>query len=706
MSIQTFSDLTDLIVAVKSKADAYDVVSFDMFDTLLVRRVADPDIVKNATTRYIDKLAKQQGIWSSIFLVDSLRNKIEKEHRASNGEEFPDHEANYDQFMPEVLKQHFGKLYSEALFSQVAEHEMQMESEMLVARQQFITLLNFLKEQGKRLFLLSDMYLPNHYLQRLLADKQMDEYFEAIVSSADSFNAKASGAAFPLLAQNYQLDKERWLHIGDHPWSDGEKPHEFGLDAVVLQDKQEFKRKKIVERYTFLAKKQPIWMGRCIQQIMLPMEAENIERSELYADGYQFFAYIFGTMLTQLKQKVDGYGIKKLYFCAREGWMLKKCWELMAPKLWPEEADQYELHYLYVSRLSLGKASRANAGLTILDIENALRPINNKDFTDVARVYGLDIEPLKPFLEKAKLTHESDISPLSRTGEKTVLLNFLCDDEEFQQEVKKQTQTSNEALCAYLREVGFLNNASEAQQIQQHQQERVALIDIGWVGTIQASLNQAISHCAAERPIIHGFFLASNATANFYPQTPHSQIEGLLYDDAKFSSITSLLTSCKDIFEEITRASHPTLLEYQAEQEKGKGYHLHFRSDQHESFTRELQQFEAYSDVHAGIFDGIERFAAALAVQNYNPAPLLDWCQVLLVGKLGLPKTKEIQRLKNQYHQDDFARQGAQRQVHKHIQKQLNREQTIWTVPPSFKYNNVFAKLRLLNRFIKQVRRR
>ena len=199
--------------------------------------------------------------------------------------------------MPEILKKHFGKEYNDALFKQVAEHEMQMESEMLVARQDFIALLAFLKEQNKRLFLLSDMYLPNHYLQRLLADKALDHYFEAIISSADSFKAKASGAAFPLLAENHQLDKTRWIHIGDHPWSDGEKPAEFGLNAFVLTDKQEIKRKKIAERYDFLAKKQSLWAGRYLQQILLPMEAENIERSELYADGYQFFSYIFGTML-------------------------------------------------------------------------------------------------------------------------------------------------------------------------------------------------------------------------------------------------------------------------------------------------------------------------------------------------------------------------------------------------------------------------
>lgn len=708
MSIQTFSSVAQLASSIHESIDSFDVVSFDMFDTLLVRRVFDPDMVKNATTRYIDNIARQKGLWSSYRLVDNLRKTIEDEHRTRNGKEHPDHEANYDQFMPEVLKKHFGSHYSTALFEQIAAHEMCMESEMLVARQEFVELLAFLKEKDKRMFLLSDMYLPNHYLQRLLADKEMDNYFEAIVSSADSFRAKASGTAYPLLEEQYKLDKARWIHVGDNRWSDGEKPAEFGLKAFIIADKQEEKRKNIAKRYDFLGKKQPIWAGRCLQQIMLPMEAENIERSELYADGYQFFAYVFGTMLFNLKKRADDLGIKKLYFCAREGWMLKKCWELMAPKLWPEEVDQYELHYLYVSRLSLGKASRANVGLTILDIENALRPVNNKDFTDVARVYGLDLEPLLPFLEKVGLTAESDISAISRTQDKYVRLVLLCDDEEFIDAVKEQAKESNQALCAYLRDEGFL---SQPENHETNVQPRVALIDIGWVGTIQSSLNQAISHCQNERPIIHGFFMASNAMANIYPPSHHSQIEGLLFDDARFSSVASILTSCKDIFEEVTRASHPTLLEYQLKEGKDKkvedkGFHLHFRSEEHDSFAKETAQFTLYKDLHQGVFDGVERFAAALAVQKYDAEVLLDWCNVLIIGKLGLPSNKEVKRLKNQYHQDDFSRQGKQREVNKHIQKQLNREQTVWTKMSGFNHQYFLGKVWLLNRFIKQFRRR
>jgi len=143
----------------------------DMFDTLLVRRTHDPDIVKNATTKYIVKLAEEKGVWATFKLVESARNDIEAKHRKANGAKHPDHEANYAQFMPEVLKSIFGRNYGKKLLEKVTAYELEMESAFLVVRADFVTLLDELKAKSKRLFLLSDMYLPGDMLKTLLADK-------------------------------------------------------------------------------------------------------------------------------------------------------------------------------------------------------------------------------------------------------------------------------------------------------------------------------------------------------------------------------------------------------------------------------------------------------------------------------------------------------------------------------------------------------
>ena len=691
MSIQTFQSPNELCASVRKHSDQYDTVSFDVFDTLFVRRVHDPDLVKQPVARYINALAKKAGAWSSYDIVEKTRDSIENAHRQANGQENPDFEANYTQFMPEVLQSIFGEHYSAEVLEKVTDYEVAMENAMLVAREQIIVLLEFLKQQDKKILLISDMYLPSGIIRRLVADKGLEHYFDDIVSSADTFRAKASGTAYPLVKEKHELDDKRWLHIGDNAFSDGLRADEFGIDAFVIDDLGEKKRKNLAKRYQFYAKRQNLWKGRYVQQLMLPLEGENIERSELYADGYQFFAYLFGYAITQLKERADLLGIKKIYFCAREGWMLKRCWEIMAPILWPEDVDDYELHYLYVSRLSLAQASRANAGLSLFDAENALRPTHNRDFTDIARVYGLDIDALLPFLQRYDLAIDEDLSADTRSMESFKKLIALCDDDEFNQCVKRLGKPHADALHCYLDEINFFND------------QRVAIIDIGWLSTIQHYLVSAIDD-RQDKPIINGF-LVSTDNAKFYGETAYSETQGLVFDTGEFSSIPWLVTTCKDVFEEITRAEHTTLLSY--EPEKEKGYQLRFRDENDASAQAEREQFEHYKDVHKGVFDGVGRFAAAVSVAHFNVWQLNYWCQLLIMGRLGFPKTTEIQRLKNFAHQDDFARAAGNTVKKSRLVRKLEKMNTsIWSESLFQIRFNPLIRLRHFIKFMRRVRRR
>ena len=713
MSIQTFHCLVQLCAHVREHHARYDTISFDVFDTLFIRRVHDPDLVKQAVTRYINGLAKQADVWSSYDRVKELRDSVEAEHRQINGQSNPDYEANYAQFMPEVLQKLFADDYSDALLQKVTDYEVQMENAMLVARAELVELIKFLHAEGKSIYLLSDMYLPASILRRFAEDKQLEGYFTDIISSADSFRAKASGAAFPLFQERYDVNKTRWLHIGDNPISDGLRPDEFGLDALVIDDHEEKKRKGLAKRYAFHGQKQPLWKGRYLQQLMLPLEAENIERSELYADGYQFLAYLFGAALFKLKARADLLGIKKIYFCAREGWMLKKCWEIMAPILWPEDAEQFQTEYLYVSRIALAQASRANAGLSIYDAENALRPMHNRDFTDIARVYSLDVDALMPHLQRYNLGLHEELSADRRAPDSFEKLVKLCDDKAFNDDVKAQAEPHREALLAYLDELNFFAD------------QRVAVVDIGWLSTIQHYLVTAIG-LHDDKPIVNGFLVSTDNT-KMYQKTAYSDTEGLIFDYDDIDAVASMITTCKDVFEEVTRANHATLLGYDsvASGDKnskpmakpagitdgklsGKAYQLRFKPDDHASVQEEMRQFEHYTDLHEGVFAGIEKFANALSVTTYSHFELQTWCKVLIMGRLAFPKTTEVQRLQNFTHQDDFARAAeGEQQNDSAVAKKMQRYYgSVWSEPLSRLRFNPLVRLQHFLKFTRRARQR
>ncbi|MGB5707879.1 MAG: hypothetical protein WBM41_13740, partial [Arenicellales bacterium] len=109
-----------------------ETVSFDMFDTLLVRRTHDPDLVKLPVARFISNLARAEGFDWNWREVQLLRDDIENAMRALTGESYDDHEARYPVFMQETLEKIFGEVADASLLDLVTQYEMQMENAMLV----------------------------------------------------------------------------------------------------------------------------------------------------------------------------------------------------------------------------------------------------------------------------------------------------------------------------------------------------------------------------------------------------------------------------------------------------------------------------------------------------------------------------------------------------------------------------------------------
>ena len=636
--MKIYYSLEKLVAEGRRRSAPLTVVSFDLFDTLLVRRIHDPDLVKLPVARYISSLAAQAGLNWSWNRVQKLRDTIEKAHRQQTGEQFEDCEACYPRFMEETLAAVFGEKMAPGLLARVTEYELAMESTMLVARAEFVAWLRELKGQGKRIFIMSDIYLPAAHLEQLALRAGLMEYAEAVVSSADSFLAKASGKAFPLLQEKYGLDKGSWLHVGDNPISDGLRPAEFGIPALVLHDGTEKWRKAIVKRHYNYSDGRPFWRGRCLQQLMMPLEAENKARHPLYVEGYNFFAPLIGVFVQRIAERCRELKIRKVFFLSREGWTFKKVWETVVPTLFPD-GQLPAVEYLYVSRMALAGASCAWQGLTRTNADIAFLPLGNSDFRDVCRIFDLEVEPLRPHLQRHKLAPETTLSPHHPGYDPRNRLRFneMLEDDQFQAAVRGQVRPYNDGLQRYLDDLGFFGGGD------------VALVDIGWLGTIQRFLYEAIAH-REDRPRCHGFLFCATRGIP-YPTTPDNYIEGLLYDRNRFDLAGSSILYARDIFEEACRAPHPTLNRYRLTE---TGYELEFRRTDDATGQAEHEQDKHYTPLQEGILAGARRYGPASALLGYSLDDYKPWLNYLLTSKLAFPRTAEILELKHRHHLDDF----------------------------------------------------
>ncbi len=655
--MRKYHTLDKLLDAAKKIAVDKDVITFDLFDTLVIRRVHDPDLIKLPVARYIASLAGQKGIVIAWQKVQQYRDEIEQHNRQDTGSKYVDFEAHYPTFMARTLEKIFQDQYTEELLSQVTEYELLMESTMLLAREKFLNWLKELKEQGKRVIIISDIYLPSEHLKILVDCVGILSFVEDVVSSADSFMAKASGAAFPLIEKKYGLSKDRWLHIGDNPISDGLKPLEFGIEALVLNDAGEKLRKSITRRYLDYSDGKPFWRGRALQQLMAPHEGENVEHEALYIEGYNFLGPMIGGFIQEIAERCRKQGITKIFFLAREGWTFKLFWEKCTPVLYPE-GDLPEIHYLYVSRMALAGATCAFQGLTKDNASIAFLPLGNRDFRDLCRIFSLDYKPFIEILAKHSLQPDSCLNCHHPGFVNANQENFdaMLYDDSFQEEIKRQTLPLNNAMIAYFTESGMFDH------------EDVAIVDIGWLGTIQRFIFDAIKH-HPQCPNLHGMLFAATRGMDF-AESEKNKMEGLIFDRHKFNLAASSILYARDLFEEACRAPHPTLNGYRLKADGG--YELEFRRTDDEIGKAEVAQDNYFSPLQQGIQDAAERFGSASALLGYKARDYRAWFNYLLSAKLAFPKTDEIARVRHQTHLDDFYGK------HKPIKIYEKRKKTLW----------------------------
>lgn len=206
-----------------------DVMTFDVFDTLVTRKVATP--------RGIFALIQQRLADESILpgLPVRVRQGFFDMRRYYEGE------ARRRWQNEQVEEVTFGQIYqclgeaeglSTGQLQALMELELAVEREFLVGVEENIRQLKDLLASSHRVILISDMYLSGEEIRSLLVT--VDEVFRdiPIYSSADMQKGKWSGNGYKVVRQREKLDIFHWVHTGDNKGSDIGKAKELGIKTV------------------------------------------------------------------------------------------------------------------------------------------------------------------------------------------------------------------------------------------------------------------------------------------------------------------------------------------------------------------------------------------------------------------------------------------------------------------------------------------
>ncbi len=190
----------------------YDVISFDIFDTLIFRPFSEP-------TDLFFFLGERTGILD----FKRLRMQAEAEARVQKYKE----EKHYEIKLSDIwsrLENEIGVTKEQGM-----QMEQALEMEFCYANPFMQQVFTQLREHGKRIVITSDMYLSKAFLSELLQKNGYGGYEELYVS-CEYEKSKAEGSLYEVVKGAYP-DTDSMIHVGDNPVSDVKNAKKHGFEV-------------------------------------------------------------------------------------------------------------------------------------------------------------------------------------------------------------------------------------------------------------------------------------------------------------------------------------------------------------------------------------------------------------------------------------------------------------------------------------------
>ena len=300
----------------------FDVVSFDVFDTLLLRPTMSPSDVFHI----IEQETGSDGFASARI---KAAKKSFDTARSAGREERTLHEIY--QLMPQR-------------FLELEECEKSVESRLLVANPEVLYVFNEAKRQGKRIIISSDMYLPKEFIAEVLKKNGISGW-DAFYLSCELGARKTSGKLWEILIDMEKVEPSRILHIGDALDADFNAPRHHGIVSYQYE--------KVIDRFVhenpwtpaFLGKKSTLLRRNIVGSVAVAAHMYSICNDDV---GFrQWFASVYLSVIGYSYSHfvVDDArlrGINKLLMIARDGYNIEPILNLIAPEI--------ETRYVYAPR--------------------------------------------------------------------------------------------------------------------------------------------------------------------------------------------------------------------------------------------------------------------------------------------------------------------------------------------------------------------
>ncbi|RKP47245.1 hypothetical protein D7Z26_23340 [Cohnella endophytica] len=346
-STKTFDSYRDVSEAgLKAKIERADVVSFDVFDTLVMRRTLYP--------QDIFYVMEEKIIRSTTEPYAFAKSRIIAERELCAEDRNPKLNEIYDR-----LQQKLG--LSEAMKRDWLELEIKTESEYLIRRENMCGVYQFALSLGKEVYFVSDMYLPEATLRTLL--KGLGIYVKPghLLVSCEYGVSKGNGL-FEIL--HAKVNSNKIIHIGDNYEADerAARLHKiaetFHLQSALKMLEDSY-ASELLEHTNKLIDRLVIgeFIARELNDPFLFNETEGKFRiARNYDMAFSYFAPLVYCFLRWMLRTANEMQLNHILYSARDGYLLEEISRLLRGRI-PHFPTT---HYFYTSRATAVLAGLQN----------------------------------------------------------------------------------------------------------------------------------------------------------------------------------------------------------------------------------------------------------------------------------------------------------------------------------------------------------
>ncbi|UQZ76069.1 HAD family hydrolase [Niallia circulans] len=436
-------------------------ISFDIFDTLLLRLVIDP------TDLFIElgKIAREGGFFKreiSAFEFKQIRIIAEQEARTKKRDTLKKFEEIslveiYDEF-PDILNK-----------NEVLKLELELEKKLCYINPVIFDLIKFCKLKKKKILLISDMYLSTQQIKDILLANNFDlSLVDKIIVSSEYKQTKQEGELFQKVQEELSLQFSQWLHIGDNEVADVRQPMQYGIKGIIFNSKD--------NKYNSLNYENMLYGKNLPELYSLRKISGNLH--QYYSNSEKFWytlgAQVIGPFISLFAEWIldiaERENIKQIAPFMREGILLEKVLKQAAL----ERNLEVNISSLYVSREATSFTS-----LKEINIDYIESFFDRRGYTIIELLQKFKIVDIPDFLElylDIKLKDAININIKNKTL-KQLVIEFLMSRDT--REIIQDLSMNREKFTKYIEQ----NIDLEYPFI---------TVDIGFRGTIQENIETAL----------------------------------------------------------------------------------------------------------------------------------------------------------------------------------------------------------------------